>query len=554
MKFSRVSISASILFFATVTMFAQTAGTDYRRIGASMQKFGNVFKEITNTYVDDVDPLPLVEAGINGMLKYLDPYSTYMRTDETDDIDVLTNGHYIGFGFTVALRDSQLTITDLREGYPAQKAGVRIGDVIAYINENRVDTISPANLRPYSKGPVNTTAKFTLVRRGAPDTIVVSMMRTEIPVENVSLYTLLPNGVGYLKLARFSRSAGKDVREALAALQRQGTVTSFIIDLRDNPGGLLDAAVSIAENFFPRGTLVVSTIGKNGRRADYRTSSEPPFPNLPLAVIVNNRSASASEILAGAVQDLDRGIVVGETSFGKGLVQTVHALPDEGTVKLTSAKYITPSGRNVQKVDYVNRRLQIDSPAVRVDQVSKAEFRTLNGRVIFEHGGITPDVLVADSMLSPVVQHLLTSGTIFNYATRYAAPIRELPHDFSVSKKLLDAFFKYVESEMSTIGFPELKNLASAHQQALKDGLASTTVKYIEQAEKSAESDVWRSIRQNSPVISQLLEIELRVRFGTEKDRLLRLIPYDLPVQKAASMMAPQTYNAILTPHSSSDQ
>jgi len=550
----RINITTLVFLAFTVSLSAQTGGTDYKRIGTSMQKFGDVFKEVTSTYVDDIDPLPLVEAGIEGMMKYLDPYSTYMRTDDTDDIDVLTNGQYVGFGFTVGMRDSQLTIIDLREGYPAQKSGIRIGDVLAYINSNRVDTVYPSNLKPYSKGPVNTTAVLKLVRLGLADTVVVTLQRANIPVENVSYYHLMKNGTAYLKLSRFSRSAGRDVRESLDNLQAMGKVTSFVIDLRDNPGGLLDAAVSIAENFLPKGTLVVSTVSRNGRRSDYRTTSEPLYPNLPLSIIINSHSASASEILAGAFQDLDRAIIVGENSFGKGLVQTIHPLPDAGTLKLTSARYFTPSGRNVQKVDYLVQRQRADLPTAALPQFDKNEFRTANGRLVLDHNGVTPDVIVQDSLYAGVVRHVISSGAIFKFATKYSAVLNELPFDFSISKKTLDLFFKYVETEMQSIKFPELNNLATARIQATKDGLNGVTIKFIEQAEKSAESDVWKTLRQNSSTINQLLEIEIRVRFGTEKDRISRLLQIDVPLQKATDMMVPVTYNAILTGHSRPDQ
>ncbi|HLP28232.1 MAG TPA: S41 family peptidase, partial [Candidatus Didemnitutus sp.] len=382
----RTHLILAFTVFATGASAAPVPADDasfYLRLARSLESFGAVFREVNTTYVDEVDPEDLVEVGIDAMLRHLDPYSTYMKFDETDDLDMLSTGAYVGFGISVGRRDSMLTIIDIRQDGPAKKSGIRIGDHLIAIDAVRTDTMSPQSLRPHTRGAAGSSAKLRVLRDGRKDTIEVDVRREELPVETVGHAELLPGGIGYVRLARFARGTGLAVRRALSDLQEQTDLRGFILDLRDNPGGLLDAAVDVVELFVPNNSVIVTTRGRDGNEYRSYTSNEEPIePTLPLAVLINERSASASEIVAGAIQDLDRGIIIGKRSYGKGLVQTMVPLPNEATLKLTTSRYFTPSGRSIQRIDYRTRRAPIGEPnnAIAGADSIPHVYKTSNGR------------------------------------------------------------------------------------------------------------------------------------------------------------------------------
>jgi carboxyl-terminal processing protease len=284
----------------------------YSKMGRSMDAFGAVPREISTTYVDEVEPQVLLEAGIEGMLDKLDPYTVYVPSEDKEELELISSGIYTGFGITVASRDSMLLITNVRDDYPAHKAGVRIGDRLLSIAGFRVDTLTPKELRRHTRGKEGELAELKLLREGRADTIIVTIARAEMIVENVAFSDVLPGDIGYIRLSRFSRYAPMEVRRHIGILRERAALKGLILDLRDNPGGLLDAAIGIVETFVPRGSVIVSTKSRdpNDTRT-VRSENNPLEPTLPLAVLINERSASASEVVAGALQDLDRGIVVG---------------------------------------------------------------------------------------------------------------------------------------------------------------------------------------------------------------------------------------------------
>ena len=332
-----------LLILASVIVIAPaTAQYDeyYGKVGRSMESFGAVFREITTDYVDQTDPEEIIQAGIRGMLKELDPYSEYMVGDESESVDRLSSGFYVGFGFTIGSQNGLLTIKDVRPGFPAANAGIRIGDVLVSVDGTVVDSLPPDSLRHFTRGSLGTSAVLQLSRVGREDTVGYYLTRTKIPVQNVMLSEKLSDGIAYIKLARFSRTTGQDLREAIQRLKMEGDLKGVVLDLRGNPGGLLDAAVDVCEIFLPSGSLVVSTRNRMGRVREYRCEQNATAPNTPLAILINERSASASEIVAGAMQDYDRAVILGKRSFGKGLVQTVTPLPNDISLKMTTARIV----------------------------------------------------------------------------------------------------------------------------------------------------------------------------------------------------------------------
>ncbi len=529
----------------------------YLRLARSLESFGAVFREVNTTYVDEVDPEDLVEVGIDAMLRHLDPYSTYMKFDETDDLDMLSTGAYVGFGISVGRRDSLLTIIDIRQDGPAKRSGIRIGDHLIAIDAVRTDTMSPQSLRPHTRGAAGSSAKLRVFRDGRKDTIEVVVRREELPVETVGHAELLPGGIGYVRLARFARGTGLAVRRALSDLQEQTDLQGFILDLRDNPGGLLDAAVDVVELFVPNNSVIVTTRGRDGNEyRSYSSNEEPIEPTLPLAVLINERSASASEIVAGAIQDLDRGIIIGKRSYGKGLVQTMVPLPNEATLKLTTSRYFTPSGRSIQRIDYRTRRAPIGEPnnAIAGADSIPHVYKTSNGRSVAELHGIDPDSAVADSVLPALISYLDSEYVFGRFATIYAATIDSLPSTFSVEKGLIERFVAFVDSLPPAKRSPFLAELASARTRALASGWSSTSLKSLEQAEKALEREIGRTIRLNQTLVGERLEQEIRTRFGTDKIRESRALRFDPLVRAAKNILSSPQYRLILATQVPADQ
>ena len=544
MKRTTVYAGGFLTFVLSIGALSITDDSVFVGIQRSMETFTEVFRKISLNYVDDVDPETVVEAGISSMLEALDPYSEYIPAGEDDDVEMLATGRYTGFGITVERLDGTLVIANVRAGLPAQRAGLRIGDRLLRIDSARVDTIAPGNLRPYTRGEVGSVAAVYVMRDGRADTLRFDVQRSQVNVENVANAERMSDGTGYVKLVRFSRQTGNDVRSAIADLRKQGVLNGLVLDLRDNPGGLLDAAVDLCGVFLPKGTLVVSTRGRDQRDARaYRVMSDPAEPTLPLAILINSGSASASEIVAGAVQDHDRGVVLGRRSFGKGLVQTVLELPFEASMKLTTARYYTPSGRCIQRIDHSTalRRKSEKADTVRT-------FATSAGRVVRELDGIEPDSTVSDTAFPAPIQHLVNQSVLFRFANRHTGPLESLPQAFTVDSKLMDDFFRFMQAQPADRRSPVLGSLSASKASATKAGLSAATVKGLEAAERVAERDVERSIRQHEPLLRDLLDREIRARFSDERLRISRSLPFDPVVTAAGNVLRSTRYTTFLTP------
>lgn len=544
MKRISVYLGGALIAVSSIGWYALSDNDLFVGIQRSIATFTEVFRKISLQYVDDVDPEAIVEAGVERMLETLDPYSEFIPPGEDDDVEMLATGKYTGFGITVERLDSSLVVSNVRTGHPAHRAGLRIGDRLLFIDSVRVDTLAPGDLRPHTRGSAGTTATVRILRDGRSDTIVLRVLRSEVAVQNIAHAERRADGLAYVKVVRFSRQTGGDVRNAIAELKRQGPLRGLVLDLRDNPGGLLDAAVELCGVFLPRGTTVVTTRGREAQDSrTYRVANDPMEPSLPLAVLINGGSASASEIVAGAIQDHDRGIILGRRSFGKGLVQTVLDLPYEASMKLTTARYYTPSGRCIQRIDHsrVLRRT-----ASRADTVRK--FATASGRIVHELDGIDPDSTIADTVFPAPVQHLLDRSVLFRFGSRYTASWTELPTAFGVDAATVDAFFKFVATQPAERRSPVLGSLAASKAAAVKAGLSAATIKAMETTERQAEREVERTLRQHEPLLRELLEQEIRSRFSDEGVRIARSLTFD-PVLRAASQILGSTrYSTFLAP------
>lgn len=544
MKRISVYVGGALIAVSSVGWYALSDNDLFVGIQRSIATFTEVFRKISMQYVDDVDPEAVVKAGVERMLETLDPYSEFIPPGEDDDVEMLATGKYTGFGITVERLDSTLVVSNVRTGHPAHRAGMRIGDRLLTIDSVRVDTLAPGDLRPHTRGSAGTTATVRILRDGRPDTIVLRVLRSEVAVQNIAHAERRADGLGYVKVVRFSRQTGGDVRNAIADLKRQGPLRGLVLDLRDNPGGLLDAAVELCGVFLPRGAMVVTTRGREAQDSrTYRVTNDPMEPSLPLAVLINGGSASASEIVAGAIQDHDRGIILGRRSFGKGLVQTVLDLPYEASMKLTTARYYTPSGRCIQRIDHskVLRRT-----AARADTVRK--FATASGRIVHELDGIDPDSTISDTAFPAPVQHLLDRSVLFRFGSRHTALWTELPAAFVVDAATVEAFFKFVVTQPAERRSPVLGSLAASKAAAVKAGLSAATIKAMESTERQAEREVERTLRQHEPLIRELLEQEIRSRFSNEGVRLARSLTVDPVLRAASQILGSARYSTFLAP------
>ncbi|PIW69760.1 MAG: S41 family peptidase, partial [Ignavibacteriales bacterium CG12_big_fil_rev_8_21_14_0_65_30_8] len=415
-KKNRLWILLCALIFATGF---NTINSDlYFNIAKSIDTFGKVYREVSINYVDKINPENFMLAGIKGMLSSLDPYTNYIDETMKKDLDVFTKGKYGGIGTSVGLRKNKVTILDLMEGYPAQRQGLRVGDIILKVDSITVNKENYKNLSNYLKGEPGKIINLTIGRDGIKDSLIFQLVLEEIVIKNVNYYGFIPedgNNV-YIKLSGFSRSAGSEVKNALLDLKSKKDINYIIFDLRGNPGGLLDQAIDVSEKFLNKGDIVVSVIGRDTSQISKYYSKETPLAEKSkVVVLVDGASASASEIVAGAIQDHDRGVIIGEKSFGKGLVQTVMPLSFNSSLKITTAKYYTPSGRCIQEIDY-SKNDEIFSYS---KKEIKNQFFTANKREVFANGGITPDSIVSNSSQSKQVQALLARGMFFQFATNY---------------------------------------------------------------------------------------------------------------------------------------
>jgi carboxyl-terminal processing protease len=522
--------SRIIIFVTSLTVliifafgFVISKSDIYFEISKNLELFGKVYKEISFNYVDDIDPQEFMRAGIKGMLSKLDPYTVFIDEKNQDDIDLITNGKYGGVGVSIGVRNDKVTILEVLDGYSAEKQGIRIGDVVVRIGDVKVTPEKIDDISSLVKGEPGTPVQLRILRSSETDTLVFNLVREEVIVKNLTFADFYPENSNnvYLKLSNFSRSAGDEVRNALRRLKDKKEIKSIVFDLRGNPGGLLDVAVDICDKFLKKDLLIVSTRGKELiSEKKYFALEEPLAGKEKLIVLINGNSASASEIVAGAIQDHDRGVILGTQSFGKGLVQTITPLSFNTSLKITTAKYYTPSGRCIQRIDYSKNNQVIPAP----DSLKIDEFATDNKRVVYSAGGISPDTTVENGIESDLLKDLLAKGIIFNFADKYY--YQNINMDFKKinNDKLLAEFKKYLldskyeyESDVEKKINEVLKHLKENHN--AKD-LSKTLEKLNTDIKEIFDVEFAES---NTEILSDL-KVELAHRYlGTDggiKERL----------------------------------
>lgn len=410
---------AAVLLCVTVTLFSfRSADDNYFEISKNIDIFATLFRELNIYYVDETHPEELVQHAIDSMLASLDPYTQYIPESDMDDYRYLTTGQYGGIGALIGQRDGQVIITDPYEGFPAQKSGLMAGDRILEINGESMRGKNYDEVSRQLKGPAKSSLTLKIERPGVAAPIAKTIVREEIKIKNVPYYGMLNNDIAFIRLSSFTDDAGYEVKSALEELKKKNNVKGLVFDLRGNPGGLLNEAVNVVNVFVDRGQEVVSTRGKmKDLNKSYRTLNNSVDTQMPMVVLVNSGSASASEIVSGSLQDLDRAIILGQRTFGKGLVQTTRPLSYNAQLKVTTSKYYIPSGRCIQALDYAHRNP--DGSVGKVPDSLMTEFKTKKGRKVYDGGGINPDYVIADPDYSAISTSLVTKYLMFDFATTY---------------------------------------------------------------------------------------------------------------------------------------
>ncbi|MEI9918336.1 MAG: S41 family peptidase [Bacteroidota bacterium] len=445
----------SLIFLTAAVGFSFTPPAErYFEIAKNLDIFASLFREVNALYVDDVNPNKLMRTGIDAMLNSLDPYTNYIPEDEVEDFRTSNTGQYGGIGAITRQIGNRTVVTMIYEGYPAAKNGLKIGDEIIKMDDIVLSKLTLEEANHLMRGQIGTTVKLTIKRPGIADLMTLQFVRDRVKISNVPYFGMVSSNVGFVQLSDFTPDAGKEVKNAVIALKEKGA-KAIILDLRGNPGGLLLEAVNICNIFLPKGNLVVSTKGKvEDANFVYETSAPPVDTEIPLAVLINRGSASASEIVAGTLQDYDRAIIIGEKSYGKGLVQLPRMLSYNSQVKITTAKYYTASGRCIQVLDYTHRRA--DGSVGAVPDSLKKPFKTTHSRTVFDGGGIDPDIATTSAEASALTQALYSEGLLFDYATEYTVkhPTIVAAKDFAMTDAEYNDFATWMKSKKYTYHSP----------------------------------------------------------------------------------------------------
>lgn len=509
--------------------------------------FYTLFREVNLFYVDETDPEKLVEKSIEGMLETLDPYTTFIPESEMDDFKFMTTGKYGGIGALIRRNDHYTVITDPYEGFPAQKAGLKAGDVIIEIDGVSILDKSAQDVSELLKGTPNTEVNLLIERPGEEEEITKTIVRERISISGVPYYGTLNDETGYIRISNFTQNVHEDVKEAVKQLKNEG-VKGLVIDLRNNPGGLLIEAVEIANLFVPKGQEIVSTKGKVKQWDNvYKTQNEPLDTIIPLTVLVSRGSASASEIVAGALQDLDRAVIIGQKTFGKGLVQTTRPLSYNAQLKVTTAKYYIPSGRCIQALDYKHRNE--DGSVGYVPDSLKSEFQTKAGRKVYDGGGIVPDIEMEQEQLSNIAISLYTKSLIFDYATEYAIEHETIPaiSEFKITKDIYDDFKEFLSDKDYDYETKSDENLKELIESAKREKYYEKAKEEFEKLELKLAHDKEKDLETFKDDISKYIREEIVGRYHYQKGEIRASIDNDETVFKAVEILKEnESYKSIL--------
>ncbi len=506
----------------------------YFEISKNIEIFTSLFRELNDHYVDDVDPNEIMRIGIDAMLSSLDPFTTYLAKADLDDYRLQTTGKYGGIGARIGKIDDYVTITEPYEGFPAHKAGLMAGDAIIEIDGKSAKGYDTQEVSQILRGQPGTDVKVKIYRAGTDETLDKILTRGEVKINNVPYYGMLNDKIGYIKLSNFAEKAGKEVGDALTKLKEENQIEGVVLDLRGNGGGLLHEAINVSNVFVDRGIEIVSTKGKIAEtEKKYTTLNKPIDAEIPLIVLTDGGSASASEIVSGSIQDLDRGVVIGQQTYGKGLVQITRPVAYNARLKVTTSKYYIPSGRCIQAIDYSNRTL--DERATKIPDSLRREFKTSKGRIVKDGAGIEPDLTTELEEIAHITRSLYRKDHIFRFATEYFFNNKELKNGakFNLSEKGFEDFVAFLDGKDYDYETNTEKQLERLREIAENENYHEALSDAIGQLEEQMKHDKKRDLYKYKDEIIRSLEIEIASRYFYQKGRIESSLKDDIDVLKA---------------------
>ncbi len=539
-----LAVSAVVMLITV----AFTADADRFEMAKNLDIFASIYRELNLHYVDQTDPGKLMKTGIDAMLESLDPYTNYYPESEIEDFQLMTTGQYGGIGSTIHKSGEFIIISEPYEGFPAQKSGLRAGDKILEAGGESTKNKSTGDLSKLLKGEPGSKVKLKIERPGTPQAFEMEITREEIQMKSVPYYGMLKNNIGYIKLNSFTDKCAKEVKEALETLQKEGPLKGLIFDLRDNGGGLLRESIDIVNLFVDKGTLVCETKGRFSNSSESKkTLNTPIAANLPLTVLINEHSASASEIVSGSLQDLDRAVIIGQKSYGKGLVQGTYKLSYNSMLKVTIAKYYTPSGRCIQAIDYAHK--DDKGKAIKVADSLKAYFKTKNGRPVMDGGGIQPDIEAEEPDANPLVASLLSKDLIFDFVTQY-----RLKHDsiapaksFQVTDATYNEFMEFIKDKDYSYTSESERVLSDFKKTSEKEEFYKLLQPEYDALQQKLTAQKKKDLSMYKDLISQLIKEEIVSRYYYQTGRIVASLYNDRFIDKAMEvLLAQEKYNAVL--------
>lgn len=536
-KTRKLAVTAAIVAVSLTALAGAARNSDiYFLIKKNFTIFSEVYREVSLNYVDEVNPEKLMRKGLNSMLESLDPYTVFIDESQNQDIEIITRGSYAGIGLDVGIRGDKIVVIAPMDGYPAQKKGIRAGDIIKKVNDVEVASLTPEEVQNLTMGEPGTTLTLTIERYGIEENLLFELKRERIEVKNIAYSDLIgPDGdIGYISLSRFSQNTADEIRKTIEKFQKQGTLNGLILDLRNNPGGLLDEAVKTVDKFVDPGLKVVETRGRlSQHNSTFRTEEPALLGSVPLVILQNEGSASASEIVAGALQDLDRAVIVGEQSFGKGLVQIVQPLSYNTALKITTSRYYIPSGRSIQSITYTHD--DKNSAVIKPDSLRKS-FKTRNGRTVYDGEGIAPDVNVKSPVPSLLETELMKESHFFFFANQMASE-REAFAAESISEQTFNEFREYLKSKNFSYE-TESERYLNGVQKRLGEQVASTDVKtHIDAIDQAIEKKKQQDFENQNSQLKRALYLEVISRFEGNSGRIKASLRWDPAIDEALKVI-----------------
>jgi carboxyl-terminal processing protease len=548
-KILKAALALSFVVIIGLSFWGFKSDQKNFEISKNLDIFYTLVRELNLFYVDEVKPDKLIKTGIDDMLETLDPYTVYIPESEMDDFKFMTTGEYAGIGAMISKRGNQIIVAEPYEGFPAQLSGLRAGDVFLEVDDKPVDKMVVSDVSDILKGPAKKPVKVKILRPGEKKPFTLDIVREKIQIDPITYYGMIDSTTGYIRLSSFTDGCSDNLKAALLDLRDKKGAKSLVLDLRSNPGGLLGEAVKVTNLFVDHGQEIVSTKGKVSQwDKTYRATEQPVDSVMPLIVLVNSGSASASEIVAGALQDLDRAVIMGNRTFGKGLVQTTRDLSYNTKLKVTTAKYYIPSGRCIQALDYSHRNA--DGSVGNIPDSLISVFKTKNGRKVKDGGGVTPDIRDVQDTLSALAYKLTQDYMMFDFATTFASTHKTIapPDQFVISDEIYKDFHNFLAEKKFSYESRSEQTLKVLIETAKKERYFDNAKNEFAALEKGLTLDLSQDLEKSGDEIRDLLKDEIVSRYYYQKGAIVAALRNDKDIKGAKTLFQnPSEYARLLT-------